>query len=188
MKVEYVYYLCYYVLKLTGCISHEKGSITVNDREISKELNTISNLNGWGILGLLFPIIGVICYGIARGRAKKLFTFLNSSQENSYGKEVKKRIVAANVMLFICILWGCFWVLTVITVLDIKREASDVNNRLLTQCEDKAFKNYTNEWNDKTAILESKNNKLPADLADHLNKDLADQKNECRTIYDRNKK
>lgn len=86
----------------------------MSDKEISGELNTISALNGWGVLGIFIPLIGLICYGVSHSRANKLLLFMSDEQKEKYGKTIHNRKSLSVFMLIVCLLivgyWSVVWV------------------------------------------------------------------------------
>jgi phage terminase large subunit GpA-like protein len=83
----------------------------MDDKEINKELNAISTLNGWGVLGLLIPLIGVICYGVSHSRANKLLLFMSDEQKEKYKGTVHSRKVFSTFMTIVCLLIVGYWLI-----------------------------------------------------------------------------
>lgn len=97
-------------------------SPTYSDREISDELSKISTLNGWGILGIFIPIVGLVCYGISHSRTKKLRVFMSDDQREKYKSIIHGKRVFSSIMLIVCILLTIFWTFTLLTAADVQRE------------------------------------------------------------------
>jgi hypothetical protein len=82
----------------------------MNDSEIYKELRGISTLNGWGVLGVLMPLVGLILYGIAFSRANTLIIFLKDNKNEVLMNEAKTRKTTARIMTFVLIFMILFYV------------------------------------------------------------------------------
>ncbi|WP_159054655.1 hypothetical protein [Streptomyces dysideae] len=74
----------------------------MSESEINKELNAISTLNGWGALGLLMPLVGIILYGISHSRSNKLLQLIDDKQREKYRSLIHGRKVVSTVMTLIC--------------------------------------------------------------------------------------
>lgn len=76
---------------------------TLTDRDINDELNKISTLNGWGFLGIIFPLVGFICGGLARGRAIKLQALLHSNQKGKFEKLIRSKRTTSGIVILLSI-------------------------------------------------------------------------------------
>lgn len=129
----------------------------MNNREVNKELSSITTLNGWGLLGIIFPIVGIICYGIAHSRAKKLLLFLDDDQNKKFRRIVHGKRTFSLVMMIICILIAAFWAFYTFAVLDNISKDSTQDTVQSQQVERETEANIQ-EWTNKQNLQECLDN------------------------------
>lgn len=129
----------------------------MDSKEVNKELSSITTLNGWGLLGIFIPLIGIICYGIAHSRAKKLLLFLDDSQNKKFRKTVHGKRTFSLVMMTICILIAIFWAFYTFAVLDNISKESAIDTMQTQEIEQETEANIQ-EWTNKQNLQECVDN------------------------------
>lgn len=167
-------------------------------REINEELNKISTLNAWGFVGIIFPVAGFICGGIAFSRGKKLQLLM--SNEDKLMKIVRNRMTMSLLVLLLSTVAAGVMAINIIESNNRRiseqaaaREAEEQQKlqaeqaaasaestraEQLSTCLDNAYKNYTSAWNTSAAVYGS-DGKLPNDQAMLLDSRHQSAKDDC---------
>src|SRR3977135_2426347 len=81
----------------------------MSDADISREFNGISTLNGFSILGIGMPFIGLICAPLAHGRATRLHNTLKEDQKERYLKQIRHSWSVSNILTIVSVISVFVW-------------------------------------------------------------------------------